>query len=52
MVENVRFVKLKLMKKRGVTETNIVQNIFVRFAFPNYGFDYGKIKVEKFACQK
>jgi len=51
MVENVLFAKLKLMKRKlGVTETNIVQNIFVRFAFPNYGFDYIGKKVEKFTC--
>ena len=48
MVENVQFAKPKLMKsKLGVTETNIVQNIFVKFVFPNYGFDFSKIKVRK-----
>jgi hypothetical protein len=48
MVENVQYAKPKSMKsKLGVTETNIVQNIFVRFAFPNFGFDYGRIKSKK-----
>ncbi|GAG84807.1 unnamed protein product [marine sediment metagenome] len=38
MVENVRFVKMKLLRRKlGVTETNIVPNIFVRFVFPNCG---------------
>ena len=40
MVENVRFVKLTLYRRKlGVTETNIVQNIFARFVFPNCGFE-------------
>jgi len=39
MVENARFVNAKLlMRKLGVTETSIVQNIFVRFVFPRSGF--------------
>ena len=41
MAENVRFVKKKFLRRKlGVTETNIAPNIFVRFAFPNYGFEY------------
>jgi len=41
MVENARFVKVKLLtRKLGVTETNIVLNIFVRFVSPKYGFEH------------
>jgi hypothetical protein len=40
MVENARFVKVKLLRRKlGATETNIVPNIFVRFVFPKYGFN-------------
>ena len=48
MVENVRFVKMKLLRRKlGVTETNIVPNIFVSFAFPKFGFD-NNISIYKF----
>jgi hypothetical protein len=41
MVENVKSVKKKLlMRKLGVTETSTVQNIFVKFVFPNFGFEF------------
>jgi hypothetical protein len=39
MVENARSVKVKLLRRKlGATETSIVLNMFVRFAFPKYGF--------------
>ncbi len=41
MVENVKFVKKKLLsRKLGVTETSIVQKLYVKFAIRNYGHPF------------
>jgi len=41
MVGYVRFVNVKLLtRKLGVTEINIVPNIFARFVSPKYGLEY------------
>jgi len=41
MVGNARFANAKLLtKKLGVTEINIVLNIFARFVSPKYGLKY------------
>jgi hypothetical protein len=44
MVGNARFVNAKLLtRKLGVTEINIVLNIFARFVSPKYGLKH-KVK--------
>ena len=41
MVGNVRSVNEKLLTRTlGVTEINIVLNIYARFVFPKFGFEY------------
>jgi len=38
MVDNARSANVKLLiRKLGVTETNIVPNMFARSVFPRYG---------------
>jgi len=52
MVGNARFVNVKLLtRKLGVTEINIVLNIFVRFVSPKYGLKY-RVKTFKLVPSK
>jgi len=48
-VDDARFVNVKLlMTKLGVTETNIVLNIFARSVFPKYGFKHRAVHALRF----